>query len=57
MATQGDPRWRVGGRLGVGVGISRLRQGGVLPWLGAGATVDLLNVRGGLRGGVDWVPR
>jgi hypothetical protein len=55
---------RYGGRFGVLIGISRLRTWSFIPWAGLGIAVELfpdtggrtllLNLKGGMRAGVDW---
>jgi hypothetical protein len=64
MLTDTDHVPRYGGRLGLLVGISRLKQRRVIPWAGLGVTVELfpdvdgrpmqLNLKGGWRAGIDW---
>jgi AraC family transcriptional activator FtrA len=64
MITDADRTPRYGGRLGVLIGVSRLKKRKVIPWVGLGATVELfpgangqpmlLNLKGGLRAGIDW---
>jgi hypothetical protein len=65
LAVEGDERLRGGGRLGLMVGRSALQVRGVVPWAGLGAEVEyfptfderptLVNVKGGLRAGLDWM--
>jgi hypothetical protein len=64
MLTNKDPLPRPGGRVGLMIGISRLKQRHVIPWAGVGVTVEmfpgmegapmLLNLKAGLRAGIDW---
>jgi hypothetical protein len=59
-----DPQPRPGGRVGVMIGISRLKKRHIIPWAGVGVTVEmfpgmdgdpmLLNLKAGLRAGIDW---
>jgi hypothetical protein len=64
MLTDKDPLPRPGGRVGVMIGISRLKKRHVIPWAGMGVTVEmfpgmdgdpmLVNLAAGLRAGIDW---
>ncbi len=65
LAVEGDDRLRGGGRLGFMVGRSALQLRGLVPWAGLGVEVEafpsfderptLINLKGGLRAGVDWL--
>jgi hypothetical protein len=65
LVAEDDPRVRGGVRAGFMVGRSTLRVRSVVPWAGLGVEVEvfpspderptLVNVKGGLRAGVDWL--
>jgi hypothetical protein len=65
LVVEDDPRVRAGVRAGVMVGRSALRVRSLVPWAGIGVEVEafpspderptLLNVKGGLRAGIDWL--
>lgn len=64
MVTETDPKMRYGFRFGVLIGISSLQVRSFIPWAGVGGAIELfpdtdgrtmlLNLKGGLRAGVDW---
>ncbi len=64
MFTENDPVLRYGFRVGVMVGISGLQVRSFIPWFGVGGAVELfpdsdgrpmlVNLKGGLRAGLDW---
>lgn len=64
MFTENDPVLRYGFRVGVMIGISALQVRSFIPWAGVGGAVELfpeadgrttlINLKGGLRAGVDW---
>jgi hypothetical protein len=64
MVTNTDLVPRYGGRVGLLVGVSRLKTRRIIPWAGLGLTAELfpamngegmlLNLKGGLRVGFDW---
>jgi hypothetical protein len=64
MVTNTDLEPRYGGRVGLLVGVSRLKTRRIIPWAGLGLTAELfpamnghgtlLNLKGGLRVGFDW---
>ncbi len=64
MFTESDPVVRYGVRTGLMVGISALQVRSFIPWAGVGGAVEvfpdadgrslLLNLRGGVRAGLDW---
>jgi hypothetical protein len=64
MLTEEDEVPRYGGRFGVLIGISGLQVRSFIPWAGVGGALELfpdtdgrtllLNLKGGLRAGVDW---
>lgn len=65
LAQEGEAALRGGGRLGFVVGRSALQLRGIVPWAGLGAEVEvfpsfderptLVNLKGGLRAGIDWM--
>jgi len=64
MFTESDPVLRYGVRLGLMIGISALQVRSFIPWAGVGGAVEvfpetdgrslLLNLKGGVRAGLDW---
>ena len=64
LFTETDPVLRYGVRVGVMLGISTLQVRGFIPWAGIGGAVEvypdsdgrpmLLNLKGGVRAGLDW---
>ena len=64
LYTESDPVVRYGVRVGVMLGISTLQVRSFIPWAGVGGAVEaypemdgrslLLNLKGGVRAGVDW---
>lgn len=64
MFSENDPVLRYGFRVGVMVGISGLQVRSFIPWFGVGGAVELfpdsdgrpmlVNLKGGLRAGLDW---
>lgn len=64
MFTEADPALRYGFRFGVMIGRSALQLRALIPWVGVGGEIEvfpntdgrslLLNLKGGLRAGVDW---
>lgn len=65
LVIEDDPRLRFGVRGGVMIGRSALRVRSLVPWAGIGVEVEafpspddrptLLNLKGGLRAGIDWL--
>jgi hypothetical protein len=65
LVVEDDPRLRGGVRAGVMLGRSTLRVRSLVPWAGLGVEVEafpspderptLVNVKGGLRAGIDWL--
>ncbi len=64
FASELDPKVRYGFRVGLMIGISTLQVRSFIPWAGIGGAVEvfpesdgrslLLNLKGGVRAGVDW---
>ncbi len=64
MFTESDPVLRYGVRVGLMLGISALQVRSFIPWAGVGGAVEvfpdsdgrsmLLNLKGGVRAGLDW---
>lgn len=64
MFTESDPVVRYGFRLGLMIGISALQVRSFIPWAGVGGAAEifpesdgrtlLVNLRGGVRAGLDW---
>ncbi|MEZ4293330.1 MAG: hypothetical protein R3B70_00010 [Polyangiaceae bacterium] len=64
MFTENDPVLRYGFRVGAMIGITALQVRSFIPWAGVGGQVELfpesdgrtllVNLKGGLRAGVDW---
>lgn len=64
MFTETDPKLRYGFRFGVMIGISALQVRSFIPWAGVGGSIEvfpeadgrtmLVNLKGGVRAGVDW---
>lgn len=64
LVTEDDTRLRYGFRVGAMIGISTLQVRSFIPWAGVGGQVEifpnfdgrsmLLNLKGGVRAGVDW---
>jgi hypothetical protein len=64
MFTESEPSLRYGVRLGLMIGISALQVRSFIPWAGVGGAVEvfpdasgrplLLNLKGGVRAGLDW---
>lgn len=64
MFTESDPVLRFGARVGVMIGISALQVRSFIPWAGVGGAAEvfpetdgrsmLVNLKGGVRAGLDW---